>query len=856
MHGKMREFRSVIIPAITLGVFLGAIAVLHSIVQHYPAAEIGKAFHAIPPSRLILCGLFSCLSYLALSLYDLLACISIGKTLPYPKVLLTSFLSYAFANNTGSFAIIASGTVRYRLYSGWGLSGVDVGRIMGFCMVAFWLGFLFLGGWAFVLEPFSFPTQLHIPFAFSTIPIGLLFLLLVAVYLVACFTVRKPLIIKDFEISLPRPSLALGQVAVASADFLFVCTALYTLLPATESLSLPAFVSLYLVALIGGLISNVPGGLGVFESLLALILTPYVSGPPVIAALLAFRGVYYLLPLGIAALLLGAMELHRRRSGFMRLAGGLQRVTSFLLPQIMALAVFLAGGVLLLSGTMPAVGSRLAWLKEIVPLPIMELSHFLGSMVGMALLILAAGLRKRLDMAYFFSTILLGAGIVFSLLKGFDYEEAVILSILLFSLYNSRSQFYRRTSFFAEPFAPGWFAAVLIVLCGSVWLGFFVYRHNTYENELWWSFALNGNAPRFMRATVGAVAVMVVFAAVRLFKPYQPQPELPKMEEIEEVTALCRASRDTTAFLATLGDKSLLFSDNRKAFLMYAVKGRSWIVMGDPIGPEPEAEELAWRFRSLCDKHGGWPVFYEVGKEHLARYIDLGLSAVKIGEEGKVPLADFSLIGSHRKTLRYVHNRLTKEGYVFTVIPVEGVTDVLTEMKYVSDGWLSGKNTREKGFSLGFFNEEYLRRLPVALVKKDNRILAFANLWPGAEQQELSIDLMRYLPEAPQGIMDYLFIEIMLWGRDQGYRWFSLGMAPLAGLEYRRISPVWSNIGAFVYRHGEHFYNFKGLRGYKDKFDPVWEPKYLVIPAGYHLPVIFANLTALISGGLKGVVTK
>ena len=851
-----RKIRKIIAPIVALTLFLAAVMILHRTVRDYHVAEIEKAFGTIAGPRLFLCGVFSCLSYLALSIYDLLACRYVGRSLPYKKVLLTSFLSYAFANNTGSLAVIASGTVRYRLYGGWGLSGEEVGRIMGFCMVSFWLGFLCLAGWAFLLEPPHLPPELNLPARFPGTPIALLFLGMVAAYFVACFTCRKPVMIKGVEVSLPRPALALGQTAVAAADLLFVCAALYVLLPAVDQMSFAVFVGLYLLALLAGLVSNVPGGLGVFESLMTLALAPFTAGPAVIAALLVFRGIYYLLPLGLAALLLGVLEVHRRRTGLVRLATGFTRVTSLLVPPIMALSTFAAGAVLLFSGTMPAVGSRLAWLGKIVPLPVLELSHFFGSVAGTGLLVLAAGLRKRLDTAYFFSMLLLGAGIVFSLLKGLDYEEAAWLAVMLFALYGSRSQFYRRTSLFAEPFAPGWSAAVLIVLGGTLWLGLFVYRHNSYAHELWWSFALHGDAPRFLRAMVGGVAVIVLFAAIRLFRPYQPPAAAPGVGELEQAAALCRQATDTSAYLALLGDKSLLFSDSGEAFLMYAVKGRSWIVMGDPIGPEQEADELVWRFKDLCDIHGGWPVFYEVGRDQLARYIDLGLSVVKIGEEGRVPLADFTLTGSHRKTLRYLHNRFIKDGYLFEIVPAAMVPPLLPEMKAVSDGWLANKNTREKGFSLGFFDEGYLARLPVALVRKDGGIVAFANLWPGAEQRELSIDLMRYLPDAPQGIMDFLFVEIMLWAREQGYRWFSLGMAPLAGLEHRRIAPLWSNIGAFVYRHGEHFYNFRGLREYKDKFNPVWEPKYLVCPGGLHLPAIVASLAALIGGGLKGVLTK
>ena len=104
--------------------------------------------------------------------------------------------------------------------------------------------------------------------------------------------------------------------------------------------------------------------------------------------------------------------------------------------------------------------------------------------------------------------------------------------------------------------------------------------------------------------------------------------------------------------------------------------------------------------------------------------------------------------------------------------------------------------------------------------------------------------------------MEYLFVCMMLWGKEQGYRWFNLGMAPFSGLENRALAPLWNRLGAFVFRYGEHFYNFQGLRQYKEKFDPQWRPRYLASPGGLALPQIFANLATLISGGVKGVVAK
>jgi phosphatidylglycerol lysyltransferase len=169
---------------------------------------------------------------------------------------------------------------------------------------------------------------------------------------------------------------------------------------------------------------------------------------------------------------------------------------------------------------------------------------------------------------------------------------------------------------------------------------------------------------------------------------------------------------------------------------------------------------------------------------------------------------------------------------------------------------MAGKKTREKGFSLGYFHPPYLARCPLAVARVDGRIVAFTNLLAGGGREELSADLMRHLPGAPPGVMDFLFAEVMAWGRDAGYRWFNLGMAPLSGLPQHALAPLWGRVGSLLYRHGEHFYNCQGVRDFKEKFDPVWEPRYLASPGRVALPLVLAQVAALLSGGWKGVVSK
>jgi phosphatidylglycerol lysyltransferase len=391
---------------------------------------------------------------------------------------------------------------------------------------------------------------------------------------------------------------------------------------------------------------------------------------------------------------------------------------------------------------------------------------------------------------------------------------------------------------------------------GSVWLGLFSHKHVEYSNELWWHFSFSGDAPRFLRASVGVLGVALFFAAAKLLRPAPPEPVLPDTADLEKAHHIIREFPKTFAHLALLGDKALLFSEQGNSFVMYGIEKRSWVALGDPVGPEKELTELVWRFHEMCNRHGGWTVFYQIDRTHLHLYLDLGLTLLKLGEEARVPLEHFSLEGGSRKNLRHICHRMEKEGCVFEVLPSQNISSLLPELKTISDAWLAVKSTREKRFSLGFFDGEYLKRFPAGIVRKEGKIIAFSNIWTGAQKEELSADLMRYLPEAPSGVMDFLFVHLMLWGKQEGYRCFNLGMAPLSGLENRPLAPFWSRMGALIFRYGEHFYNFQGIRDYKEKFDPIWQPKYLASPGGLSLPRILTDITALIAGGMKGVISK
>jgi phosphatidylglycerol lysyltransferase len=841
-------------PAIGLVLLTVALWVLHSALRDYHYRDVVRHMAEIPVQWLLLALVLTIGNYFVLTGYDFLALKYIKRPIEYPKVALTSFISYAFSQNLG-FGILTGGSLRYRLYSAWGLSASEITNVVAFCALTFWLGIFMIGGIVFSLEPLAIPTVLELPIH-SVRPIGILFLLLSLGYLAWCFSGARQIRIGQWEFATPSRGLSIAQVLTASVDWALAGAVLYTLLPEAAPIGYFGLLGIFLLAQVVGLISHVPGGLGVFEAMVMYSLTPQLPAAQVLGCLVAFRVIYYLFPLAAAIVTLGTYEVVKTKRGLEYLSKIFGEWVPSVMPNVLALVTFIAGVLLLFSGATPAVHSRMLWMRDFLPLSVVEFSHILGSLVGAALLFLAWGVQKRVDAAYHLTVGLLVVGIMASLFKGLDYEEAMILTGMLVAFIPSRASFYRRSSLFKERFSAGWLAAIGVAIAASIWLGFFSYRHVEYSNDLWWQFAFRGgDAPRFLRASVGVVSLALIVAVARLLRPAPPDPKSPTEEEWELVRKLAAAAPNTSASLALLGDKTFLFNDDKTAFIMYGIEGRSWIAMGDPVGPVEEWQELVWTFREMSSQHGGWCVFYQVRPSSVHLYLDIGSTMQKLGEEARVDLRSFSLEGL-KKTTRHSYRKIEKEGGQFEVIPQAEVAGFISELKVISDQWLEEKNTREKGFSLGSFDPEYLSQFPMGVVRQDGKLVAFANILGSGGKEELSIDLMRYLQDAPSGTMDFLFISLMLYGREQGYHWFNLGMAPFSGLENRPVSPIWSRVGALLYRHGEQFYNFQGLRTYKEKFNPVWEPRYLASPGGLALPRVLTNVASLVSGGLKGVVKK
>jgi phosphatidylglycerol lysyltransferase len=840
-------------PFAALLVFGVAAYVLHRGLAEFNFREVLAHSSAIPKQSIAGALLLTGVSYWLLGFYDVLALRYVGRKISYGRSLFTAFIAYAFGHNL-TLAGFTGAAVRLRLYASSGVTGLEVATISGFCSFTAVLGLAALAGVSLLLEPAATAAALHFTLAEALLA-GALIIAAVVAYLAWASLAREPLEIRGWALRQPGAGLAFAQLALGMTDFALAGAVLWLLLPPEAAIGFPAFAGVYAAGVALGMVSAVPGGLGVFEAAVVLML-PQVPADELLGALLAYRAVYYIAPLLTGAVLFAGDELRAQRKHLARAHALASAYVTPIVPQVAATLTFVAGGVLLLSGATPAVDARIGALRDFLPLAIVEASHLVGSVVGLGLIVLAASLRRRVNAAYHIALGLLVAGIVASLLKGLDVEEALVLALVTVVLALGRGAFYRPSSILAERFTPAWVASIVGVIAASVWVGMLAYRNVDYSHDLWWTFAFHGDAPRMLRASlvvsVGAAAMLLL----NLLRPARPEPVTASAAELEQARAAIALSDHTLANAALMNDKRLMFSDDGSAFVMYQIAGRSWIALGDPVGPAARSEELVWRFRELSDRHGGWTVFYQASRHRLAQYVDLGLAAFKLGEEARVPLGEFSLEGSARADLRQDHRRALRDGATFEVVPAGAVEPLLPELEKISNDWLADKATAEKHFSVGAFEPQYLKSFDVALVRRAGEIVAFANLWAAGTKHELSVDLMRFGDEAPRSAMDFLFTELMLWGRAQGYGWFNLGMAPLAGLEQHPLAPAWHRVGNFVFRHGEHFYNFEGLRHYKAKFRPEWEPRYLVAPGGIALPRILLDVSALISGGIKELFAK
>lgn len=354
---------------------------------------------------------------------------------------------------------------------------------------------------------------------------------------------------------------------------------------------------------------------------------------------------------------------------------------------------------------------------------------------------------------------------------------------------------------------------------------------------------------RYFAASIYVIgAVTLGYSLLLLIGPVV-QRQRATAEERKCAKAIVEAhGRSSLARFTLFEDKSYWFSPGGSV-VAYAARGRAAVAIGDPIGPPMDAAKAINGFKEYCAHYDWQTAFYQTLPDYLGHYRAAGFDILHIGDEGIVDLATFTTAGKHNKSLRSAINRLVKLGHRAEIHQPLLSDELLEELRTVSDQWLTMMHGREKRFSLGWFDDEYIRSSPVmAIHTPDRTISAFANIVPEYQRNEVTADLMRHRPEVEGGTMDFLFVSLFEWAKTQGYDTFNLGLSPLAGVGQRSDDPRVERALHFIYEHVNQFYSFKGLHAFKEKFHPRWSPRYFVYPGPASLPAVAFALNRASSG--------
>jgi len=614
-----------------------------------------------------------------------------------------------------------------------------------------------------------------------------------------------------------------------------------------------------------GIASMIPGGIGSFDLMLLSGLQLHgASSDEALATLLLFRFFYYLIPLIVGAILSiseFSLVLHKFGKGLVNFSffsdidksmpsyrnPGL--LLGDLAVKMLYFMVLIGGILLIISASTPGIPDRIQFLSDVLSLPILQISHRISLFIGLVLILISHELLKKIRRSWITILLFLGLGAIFTFTKGMDFEEAIYMFVTFVLLLLSKPVFFRISAPFSAE-KTGFsiiltIAATFFYILSGQPLSFsFINSHSGIS-------MLHFKANDFLvNGLTALILSWMIYGAWHKFlqKPIFPETPTSEMELNRVNEYLSQHNGNEHTHLIFMRDKKLFWACNGEVLIPYQVARQYLIILGDPVSDKHLLPSALNEFETFSDSYGYLPVFYQISEKMMPILHEYSFNFFKLGEEAHLNLEAFDITLPHYKGLRNARNRIEREGYSFDILlKNEAIEAKLPELKTVSDQWLDQR--KEKRFSLGFFDEAYLKRSPIALIKNQaGAIIAFASLMPAYKgQEEISVDLMRYIPEGPNGLMDYLFLNLFLWTKNQGYKYFNFGMAPLFNVGKTRFSRNEEALAAVLYQHGSRIYSFEGLYQYKNKFKPEWHPRYLAYPSDKNLISVLIRTARLIN---------
>lgn len=627
------------LPAI-LGLFLlvGAFFVVQREFRSLRIADIRHALSAIPTRALLASFACTVAAYGILTFYDRLGTIYAGHPISHRRAAFASFCAYALSHNLG-FAAVSGAAVRYRLYSNWGLGPVAIGKVVAFCSLTFALGAMVLGGGVLLHDPRAVPYfGAHLP-RLALMGVGLGLWGLVGLYVVVAAN-RPSFRAFGHQIELPQWRMALAQVALATVDVAVTASIVYMLLPHTHGLNYVRLLAVYVTSYSAGLAASLPGGLGVLDGALLFGLRPYAPAPAIVGAILVFRLYYYIIPLFLAGGLFAGNEI---------LMGGRGLLQRRLLPTVARPPVLAGAGphahwsepdfaVAAGAGAVGLCGVMLMSLGVLEPRPdfswidpdfaglAVQAGEFVPSLMGAALLVLAASMSRRVRLAWTATMTLLLVAAAFIAGQGSPLwiTGVLVLTALLIAPY--RTAFYRHARLMTVSLGNGMGLPVVALMTGVVILAVIERHVRWMGNDSFIEVIGSPGVPNSLRASVALAVTLALTALWRMLRPGRVK--------WLAWDAQVRAEYEKFGGVTPGRADGFVWGAEGLAGIPFRRTGRVILALGDPAGASADAVSAVWRLRDLARQEGRQPAVWGAGPLFLDVYAAMGLTALPLDQNG------------------------------------------------------------------------------------------------------------------------------------------------------------------------------------------------------------------------------
>jgi phosphatidylglycerol lysyltransferase len=609
--------------------------------------------------------------------------------------------------------------------------------------------------------------------------------------------------------------------------------------------SVPAAILAYIIVVLFLIISPFLRGLGAIEVSMSYILVQMgYSNIEAIAVTLLFRFFEFWLPLF---------------TGMMSFLLKLDKLVVRVLPSLL---IFSLGLVNIISVLIPGSPEKLRILRHYLFFDVINFSNGFVLITGIILLITATFMLRGLKTAWWFAIVLSSFSVVAHITKGFEIPQAGIALFVVIMLFTTRKEYYVKTNPRLRTIGlqTAFLSMVAVLIYGTVGFYFLHKKHfqidfnilESFNYTLRNYFLFNTSlVPRdsFARDFLYTIRISgslsIAFLLYSLIRPFVFKSEPTEDEKGIAERLVQLYGRSPLDYFKTYSDKQIFMPPDIEAFISYKVSRSFAVVLEDPVGSDrKEMAKCIALFGKFCYENGLKDIYYRVPKESLDVYRLFSKRTLFIGQEGIVDLSSFTLEGGEKKSIRNAINKINDQGYITTVHTPPLKDGLIQQLKAVSEEWLKISERDEIVFSQGMFVEKEIKQQVVITVgNHEEKIIAFLNIIPDYVKNEGTYDLLRKTKDAPNGIMDYIIVEMFKYFKSKNIQFVNLGFAPMSGINDPHTFPERSM--KFAYDKIRSFSQYKGLRDYKEKFNPLWSDKYLVYDNDYDLlqiPSALANV--------------